>query len=76
MHATVGAVNVCDLCLCGGGGTIQVGFRTAQARVIAKWNNVSFNAAFTFKALMERMPLYFLVSAPPCTSTCWPLQFH
>lgn len=37
-----------------------VGFRTAQARVIAKWNNVSFDAAFAFKALMERAPLQLL----------------
>lgn len=38
----------------------MVGFRTAQARVIAKWNNVSFDAAFAFKALMERAPLSLL----------------
>mgnify|MGYP000211952896 CR=1 FL=1 len=39
-----------------------VGYRTAQARVIAKWNNVAFDAAFAFKALMERAPLTLLVT--------------
>ena len=36
-----------------------VGYHTTQARVIAKWNDVSFNTAFTFKAMMERAPFLF-----------------